>query len=253
MALPATMLASYHLWDLPRLFWRIAHFSDDESLVALIRSSKRLYELCTHDTLWREIFLRFNLQSLMTVPVEKSLYRYFIEDIVTTKVLAGRYEFAAASTDSAVYPVQAVTLVVSSASLGWLRHSIGRFQMLTSYRNTVEMLNGVVRFSPRRRCFCFCGSSFGNTIRSVLFLVMVAQANRRWANQAPQMFAAHQGGFRLVMTPILLLEGQAKASLLTETDIIAVSRPPPEGVVPIAVSPLARDIQRNTVFAHSEA
>jgi hypothetical protein len=249
MTLPASILCSFRLWDLPRLFWRIVHFCCDEALAALICCSKRLYELCTHDTLWKEILLRFNLQSLLTVPVEKPLYRYFVDDIITTKVLSGRYEYASASTDSNVYPVQAVTLVVSSASLGWLRHTIGRFQMLTSYRNSVEILNGVVRFSPKRRCFIFCCSNFGSTIRSVLFVVMVAQANRRWANQSQQMFAAHQGGFRLVMTPMLLHEGPTKLSLLTETDVIAVSKPPPEGVVPMGVSPLARDIQRNTVFS----
>ncbi len=252
MVLPAPMLATFRLWDLPRLFWRIAHFCDDKSLAALISCSRRLHELCTHDTLWKEVFLRLNLQSLLTVPIDKPLYLYFIEDIITTRVLAGRYEFASASTDSSVYPVQAVTLVVSCAAFGWLRHTVGRFQMLTSYRNSVEIINGVVRFSAKRKCFVFCGSSFGSSIRSVLFLVMVAQANRRWANQSQQMFSAHQGGFRLVMTPMLLLEGPTKLSLLTETDVIAVSKPPPEGVVPVSVSPLARDIQRNTVFA-SEA
>jgi hypothetical protein len=195
--------------------------------------------------MWKEMFLRLNLQSLLTVPIEKPLYRFFLEEVVTTRVLSGRYEFAAAaSSDSTVYPVQSVTLVVASATLGWMRHAIGRCQILTTYRNSVEILNGVVRFSPKRRCFVFCCSNFGSPVRSVLFTVMVAQANRRWANQSPQMFADHQGGFRLVMTPTLLQEGPTKLSLLTETDVIAVSRPPPVGVVPVAVSPLARDLQR---------
>jgi hypothetical protein len=238
-------MSNFQLWNLPKLFWRVLSFMDEPSLcLGVMRVCRRWHTLATHDSLWREMFLRLNLQSLLTVPVAKPLYRYFLEDVITTRTLHGRYEFTAApSQDPQLYNVQSAGLIVSTAWLGNTLHPIGRVLLTITFRNTVEVLQGAARFSLSRRCFVFCCVPFGSASRGPVFTVAVAQANRRWANESPEMFSKHQGGIRLVMTPVIL-EGRSKGLQITETDIVAVSRPPPEGITPLHVSPLSRDLQQ---------
>lgn len=199
--------------------------------------SQRLHVLASHDNVWRELLLRFNLQSLLTVPIRKPLYQFFCDDVITTRVLHGRYEYQAekglVSSHMQPYDMSSVVLIVSSATFGNVHHSIGRIQMMLSYRSgQVEILQGALRFSVTRRCFTICSAVFGSPTRGPVFSVAVAQSNRKWANQSQQLFKAHKGGIRLVMTPALV-EGKTRGSMLNESDVIAVSRPPPEGVEPM--------------------
>lgn len=230
----------YNLWDLPKLFWRILFFLDLHDILRVMRVSQRLRVLSSHDNMWREILLRFNLQALLTVPISKPLYEFFCEDVITTRVLHGRYEYQSekglVSSHMQPYDMSSVTLLVSSASFGNEHHSMGRIQMMLCYRSgQVEILQGALRFSMTRGCFCICSSVFGATVRGPVFSVAIAQSNRKWANQSQQLFKAHKGGIRLVMTPALM-EGKTKGSMVNESDVIAVSRPPPEGVEPINAS-----------------
>ena len=231
---------SLTLWDLPKLTWRVAQFMEEKEVFAMMQVSRRLYTLMTHDNVWREMLVRYNLNALMQVTsrevlAEKSLHAFFTEDIMTSKVMCGRYGFEA-DEDNFVFNIQQVIFIVSPASFGNTSHSVGRGQLLITYRNTAEVLQGSLRFSPHLKSFVLSCNTFGSNQRGPVFMVAVAQANKKWANQCPKMFSAHRGGLRLVMTP-MIIEGITKGSQMTEAEIIGVSRPPPPGVViPMLVS-----------------
>ena len=153
---------------------------------------------------------------------------------ITTRVLHGRYEYQSekglVSSHMQPYDMSSVVLIVSSATFGNVHHSLGRIQMMLSYRSgQVEILQGALRFSVTRRCFCICSSVFGAPTRGPVFSVAVAQSNRKWANQSQQLFKA-QWWIRLV-TPALV-EGRSRGSMVNESDDCG-GRPPPEGVEPM--------------------
>lgn len=200
----------------------------------MMQVSRRLYTLMTHDTVWREMLVRFNLNAMLQVTsrevlAEKSLHALFIEDIMTSKVLCGRYEFEAEE-ENQMFNIQQVIFIVSQATFGNTSHCVGRGQLLITYRNTAEVLQGSLRFSPQLKSFVLSCNTFGSNQRGPVFMVAAAQANKKWANQCPRMFNAHRGGLRLVMTP-MIIEGITKGSQMTEAEIIGVSRPPAPGVV----------------------
>jgi hypothetical protein len=224
------------LWDIPKVFWRMATFCQDNELFALLSVNQRFHTLSAHDHVWKEILHRYNLHALLSFPLRKSLRSYFLEDVLTTRALHGRYDFEAQLSSAATfdrhspYNITSAVLIVSTAALGNQLHAMGRCQLMISYRSgSVEVLQGCLRFSGVRKCFIFCSSVFGAPIRGPVFTVTIALAKRKWANQSAASLQAHQGGLRLVMTPFLA-EGKCKGSLITETDIVAVSRPPPDAV-----------------------
>lgn len=234
------------LWDVPKLFWRVTSFCRDVEIFNLLLVNHRFHTLSTHDHVWKEILSRYNLIALTSFPLRKSLRGYFLEDVLTTRALHGRYDFEAQPSTSATfdrhspYNITSAVLIVSSATLGNQLHGLGRCQLMISYRSgSVEVLQGCLRFSGVRKCFILCSSVFGAPVRGPVFTVAVALAKRKWANQSTASLQAHQGGIRLVMTPVLL-EGKCKGSLITETDIVAVSRPPPDAVAQSAALTAAR-------------
>lgn len=239
----------YNFWDLPKIFWRITAYCSDTTILNLMRVSQRFSVLATHDNVWRDILFRYNLQALIAFPIRKPLYRYFIEDIITTKALHGRYEFEAHSVGGMTdrfspYNISLAVFIASTASLGNQWHTIGRGQLMITYRSgNVEVLQGALRFSSVRKCLIFCSGIFGSPLRGPVFTIAVAQVKRKWANQSQASLAAHQGGIRLVMTPVLV-EGKTKGSLITETDVIAVSRPPPDTAA-VAAAVTARAVVDN--------
>jgi hypothetical protein len=236
----------FKLWDIPKMFWKVAVYLQDTDMFELMLVNHRFFTLATHDHVWKELLHRYNLHALISFPLRKSLYRYFIEDVVTTRALHGRYDFEAQMLANASFerhsPYNIVTavLIASTATLGNEWHAMGRCQLMISYRSgSVEVLQGCLRFSGVKRCFIFCSSVFGAPVRGPVFTIAVALAKRKWANQSAQSLQAHQGGIRLVMTPVLM-EGKCKGSLITETDIVAVSRPPPDAVAQSAALAAAR-------------
>lgn len=226
-------IVTMNLWDLPRLVWRITTFCEESIIFSLMRVSKRFHTLVTHDNVWRDLYNRFNLTALLRIlpssslPPERSLHQLFLEEILTTRALLGRYEFQAAENID-TFNIQHVIFIISEASFGNSRHRIGRGQILITYRNTAEVLQGALRFSPQMRSFVLCCNTFGSTQRGPVFMVAVAQANRKWANQSPDLYNAHLGGTRLIMTP-MIIESITKGSQMTEAEVIAVSKAPVEG------------------------
>ncbi|KAH9582238.1 F-box domain [Trypanosoma melophagium] len=126
--------------------------------------------------------------------------------------------------DASIYTVETITLRLSPAGLGQLNHSIGRVQMLIGYKDKVsEIIQGAARFSWRRKCFLFCCSSFGASLRGPVFTVAINTVQKPWPNQSVEQFNSHKGGLRFIMTPALL-EGNATESRINETDVLSVSR-----------------------------
>ena len=230
-------LVKLNIWDLPKLVWRITTFCDEGIIFALMLVSRRFHTLVTHDNVWRDLYTRFNLNALLNIfpkPVlaDRSLHQLFLEEIMTTRVLHGRYEFDAAESND-TFNIQHVVFIISEASFGNSRHAIGRGQILITYRSTAEVLQGALRFSPQMRSFVLCCNTFGSTQRGPVFMVAVAQANRKWANQHADVFARHHGGTRLIMTP-MIIESITKGSQMTEAEVIAVSKPPLPGTAAAA-------------------
>ncbi|KEG08402.1 hypothetical protein DQ04_07271020 [Trypanosoma grayi] len=244
------------LWDFGRLFFRVLSFCNCFDLCNVMLVCKRFYQIATHDALWRGILTGMNLQPLLCMPSTpaQDYYRYFIDQIITTKALHGHYFFMATPSedtwetfnttlssntakrtvlhnsptilDDSVYPIEAVTLLLSSATIGQMYHTIGRVQLLIDYKDTAtEVIQGAARFSWRRGCFMFCCSSFGSDVRGPVFTVAISTVVKPWPNQSAEQFEAHRDGLRLIMTPALL-EGRDPGSRITETDLVCVSRPP---------------------------
>eukprot|EP00758_Cryptobia_borreli_P003036 Tbor_TRINITY_DN3475_c0_g1::TRINITY_DN3475_c0_g1_i1::g.3764::m.3764 len=221
------VMTNITLWDLPRVTWHIISYLDEQGIFALLRVSHRLYSLASHDNVWAEQYKRFNLHALLHLMPHserngRSLYKIFLEDIITSKILKGKFEFEAAE-DSDMFNILHVVFIVNEATFGNSHHKVGRGQILITYRSSAEVLQGSLRFSPHLKSFVFCCNTFGSNNRGPVFIVALALANRKWANQANVMFLRHRGGLRLVMTP-MIIEGITKGSLVTEADVLEVSR-----------------------------
>lgn len=277
---------AFEVWDLPKVFWKIVGYLTGriEDLISLLLVNHRFHVLTTHDHIWRDVLAQYNLQALVArisegaatttttasspsgtpsgLSTSPSLYRYFIDDIVTTKALHGRYDFEAHSAGGisdrfSPYNITSAVLIVSSATLGNAWHGMGRGQLMITFRGgAVEILQGCLRFSGVRRCFMFCSCTFGSTNRGPVLTIAVAQVKRKWANQSAASYSVHAGGTRLVMTPVLH-EGKTKGGLLSETDVIAVGRPPPPGqappagpAAPLAPAPTATRIAPSSTSLH---
>ncbi|RNF03148.1 hypothetical protein TraAM80_06006 [Trypanosoma rangeli] len=241
-------------WSFDCLFC-ILHFCDCYTVCRVMLVCSEFYKLATHDKVWKNILHSMNLRPLLDLPntPTQGYYRYFIDDIITTRALHGQYSFKAVSADeqltdiergrcdSAVrgdmpqylpsfaedfnYHIKAATLFFSSASLGQMNHPIGRVQLLIEYSDTSrELIEGVARFSWYRRRFVFCCGSSELGVRGHVFTVAISSVEKPWRNQSMEQFEAHKGGLRFIMAPVLL-EGEIPGSRITEMDIVSVSCP----------------------------
>lgn len=238
----------------------IAAFCDLSTLVELFRVSKSVHTVATSDAVWRPILIWLNLHPLIVgYDITEQFYHFFLHSIVTTTALHGHYTFQAMDSSSSnsngrgasrgawasassspksgalmdddVYHVASLQTLISAASLGQKNHSIGRVQILLTFKNeSMEVLQGSCRFSVLRRCFSLCCSSFGTTKRGPVFTVAIATMTKPWANESMQHFLSHKDGLRLIMAPVLW-EGQSAESQITERDILVASRPKPTRVV----------------------
>lgn len=217
------------LHDYPPAFWGVMSFCDFKTIVAIQLVCRRFNELAVADTPWRELLIRMNLKPLMdkffcSSPPMMPLRDFFLTQILTGRVLHGHYTFNGDKTDP-LYTIMNVVLVIGPGFHGQRNHQIARVHILITYRNTSEVIHGIVRFSILRRTFVFCCSVVGSSIRGPVFTVTVATVNKRWANQTVEEHAEHQRGLRLILAP-LLVEGKSKGSQVTENDVICVSQPP---------------------------
>ncbi|ESL10043.1 hypothetical protein TRSC58_02229 [Trypanosoma rangeli SC58] len=242
------------LWKFDRLFC-ILYFCDCYTVCRVMLVCSEFYKLATHDKVWKNILYCMNLRPLLDLPntPTRGYYRYFIDDIITTRALHGQYSFRAVSAGEQLTDmergrgngavkgdmpqflpsfaedfnchVETATLHFSSALLGQMNHPIGRVQLLLEYSDTSkELIEGVARFSWHRRCFVFCCGSSELGVRGHVFTVAISSVEKPWCNQSMEQFEAHKGGLRLIMAP-MLLEGEIRGSKITEMDIVSVSRP----------------------------
>ncbi|KAK7199970.1 hypothetical protein NESM_000045500 [Novymonas esmeraldas] len=240
----------------------ISSYCDVVTLVQLMRVDRAAHLVATSDAVWKPLLVSMNLPPLLSAYERDSdHYAFFVEDVITTRALHGHYTFRAAnvgagscgsaSTTSAsrstgqhhtkrdedslhedIFNIASLQLLISAASLGQSNHSIGRVQLLLTYKNdSMEVLQGSCRFSAHRRCFSLCCSAFGTVKRGPVFTVAVATVTKPWANEGFQHFNEHKNGIRLVMTPVLW-EGQSPGSQITEKDILVVSRQKPVVLAP---------------------
>lgn len=239
-------------WEVTRVFHAVVAYSGYRALCQLLRVNTKFHAMATSDTIWKQLMTEsLNLQPLVaSLRVTQQYYRFFIDEILTTRALQGHYTFVSAAAQQQgnavgggsrtlsplasgslhngwdIYNFDAVTLLITSATFGQTNHPVGRVQLLIRYKNeTMEVLQGSCRFSSYRRCYSFCTSAFSCPVRGPIFTVAVAQVHKPWPGESPQHFLSHKGGIRLVMTPSIL-EGKNPGSQVTETDVIAVSKPP---------------------------
>lgn len=240
-------------WGSPEVFALIADYAGSRALCQLMRVNTAFYAAATSDAIWYALMTeRLNLLPLVTeAGVTSGYHRFFLDEVITTRALQGHYTFnaavspaaaAAASSQSSfslgqlgggfgsgggasdVFTIEAVSLLMSSATFGQTNHPIGRVQLLIRYKgDTMEVLQGSCRFSVHRRCFSFCCNAFSAPVRGPVFTVTVALVGKPWPNESPQHFTGHRRGLRLIMAP-MLLEGRICGSQVTETDVIAVSK-----------------------------
>lgn len=257
------------LAEVPRLFWTLLQFCDPSTLASAAQVCRRWNLLFCHDTFWEKMFIQFNLQAVLcNIPAAftqggnsspasrrktlsspsrrltaggeddvlcgtSRLFRYFIDEVVSGAFLRGCFSFEG---DAGLeYAVSSLTMLVTPAQLGSCR-SISKVRLNLQYRAGDEEWNGAIRFSAVRKCFVMCFSPLNIRIRGPCYAVVVAVAQRKWANQSNEQFAKHKGGLRLILTPISV-QGTARFSEVTETDVLSVSRPPPRGAAPGGGSP----------------
>ncbi|RNF26574.1 uncharacterized protein Tco025E_01344 [Trypanosoma conorhini] len=237
-------------------FFCILCFCDCDTVCRVMLLCSEFYKLATHDKVWKNIIRSMNLQPLLALPKTptQGYYRYFLDDIITTRALHGQYSFRANTAEAQLaaaeptrggdgmkvampqylpcfgeiskYHIHTATLICSPASLGQMNHPIGRVQLLIEYIDkSKEMIEGVARFSWHRKCFVFCCSSPESGIRGQVFTVAISSVEKPWCNQSMEQFGAHKGGLRFVMAPVLL-EGAIPGSKITEMDLVSVSCPP---------------------------
>jgi hypothetical protein len=227
----------------------IVPFMDEKSLIALMRTCKRIREITSSDEVWEQRLKDMRVNTFL-INRTNNFFRAFRSDVVTLRGLEGYYDFEGEEGNRDQYlgtvthdgdpvsPIKKVMLTIAPAFLGFVT-PVARVCFVVQYFGMVQedVFEGTMRYSFSKRLFVM--STFLTRAprqEGPKFDVVVARSFRKWGTQKPSHFESVRGGTRLIISISQAAQAPANGYLPT-SELLTVSRLPREGEGPAAPLP----------------